>query len=131
MRFPHFQRLSLYRVVPLAWSTNTSPNPPGGCWYCGDRSHHDTPCPQRVRDAYRFAVAGTQLYPPRPTAAVRVPDILWALRLLEDLMVMAAADLAALQGYGQTPAARGAELAGAAATIGEWARQIELGRGGQ
>lgn len=108
MKFPHFRR------------------PQPSCWYCGSSSHTDAPCPQRVRDAYRFAVTGAQMYPPRPTAAVRVPDILWALRLLEDLMLVAAADLAALQGCGPTPAARGAELAGAAATIGEWARQIEL-----
>jgi hypothetical protein len=130
VKFPHFKRLSRYRVVPLAWSTGTTPVQPMSCWYCGAPGHGDTPCPQRVRDAYRFAAAGAQLYPPRPTVPVRAPDVICELRLLEEFMLTVADSLAALQGYGPTPAARGADLAGAAATVGEWARQIELGRGG-
>lgn len=131
MKFPHFKRFSLYRVVPLAWSTGTTPQPQPSCWYCRSASHTDAPCPQRVRDAYRFAVTGAQIYPPMPTGAKTETAVICDLRLLEDLMLVVAANLSSLQGYGPTPAARGADLAGAAATVGEWARQIELGRGGQ
>jgi hypothetical protein len=100
------------------------------CWYCGAGDHSDAPCPKRVRDANRFAVAGARQYPPRPTGPVRAPDVICELRLLEDLMLVVAGDLAALPGLGRTPEERAQDLAGAAATVGEWARQIELGREG-
>jgi hypothetical protein len=45
-------------------------------------------------------------------------------------MLVVAGNLAALPGIGETPRERAGDLAGAAATIGEWARQIELGRKG-
>ena len=106
MKFPHFRL------------------PQPSCWYCRSTGHTDTPCPQRVRDAYRFAVTGAQIYPPRPTGAKTEAAVICDLRLLEDLMLVVAADLLSLRG--PTPAARGAELAGAAATVAEWARQIEL-----
>jgi hypothetical protein len=100
------------------------------CWYCGETDHADAPCPKRVRDASRFAVAGARQYPPVATLPPTAADVVIDLRTLEDHMRVVAGNLAALPGLGRTPEERAQDLAGAAATVGEWARQIELGREG-
>lgn len=130
MSFRPFHRFSLLRSVGLSWSANTAPVRASGCWYCKAVDHLDNPCPNRVRDAYRFAVQGAQQYPPVAAMPADAHQVVGDLRRLEQHMLVVAGNLAVLTGIGETPRERAGDLAGAAATIGEWARQIELGRKG-
>lgn len=130
MSFWPFRRFSLLRSVGSSWSANTAPVRASGCWYCKAVDHLDNPCPNRVRDAYRFAVQGAQQYPPVAAMPADAHQVVGDLRRLEQHMLVVAGNLAVLPGFGEAPMERAGDLAGAAAAIGEWARQIELGREG-